>query len=130
MKSIEDRQTVIHLIPNPLSGLRFVDPIVKELSVAGFDAELWTEPGIGTDRFVAKIGARKRLAYFNIVVNPIAIIWRGLSLWRQFLIIRPRCVHAHQTRGGVIPLVAARMANVPIRIYHNHGSAYWGTSWI
>ena len=35
---------IIHLIPNPVSALRYVEPMVLALNEAGYDAELWVEP--------------------------------------------------------------------------------------
>ena len=117
----------IHLIPSAVSALRFVEPIVSALRDAGFRAELWTEATPGAQEFISSIRTPIRLLRFNLVANPIVVIFRLIALWSAFRKIRPTCVHAHQTRGALIPLLAAWFAGVPHRIYHNHGSAYWGT---
>jgi N,N'-diacetylbacillosaminyl-diphospho-undecaprenol alpha-1,3-N-acetylgalactosaminyltransferase len=117
---------IIHLIPHPMGALRFLDPVVLELAREGYDAELWTEPVAGSEAFIGLLRAPKRLVFLTPVANPLASIRRLVSLWRRFRKIRPVCVHAHQTRGAVLSLIAAWAARVPVRIYHNHGSAYSG----
>src|SRR5208283_5060772 len=34
---------------------------------------------------------------------------------------RPRIVHAHTPKGGLLGIIAAFLAGVPVRIYHIHG---------
>ena len=120
------RPLVVHVMPNPVSALRFVDPMALALSDEGWDTEIWTEPGMGTDAFVPAIRARKRLIRANLTTNPIGACARLVTLWRLLRRAQPDCVHAHQTRGSLLPLIAARLAGVRFRVYHNHGSAYWG----
>lgn len=119
---------VIHLMTNPVSALRFVDPLVCALRSQGLNAELWTEHWPGLESFIAAIRSPKRRARFDLVANPLRVLANLVITWRAFREVRPIGIHAHQTRGSLLPLLAARLAGVPIRIYHNHGSAYWGTS--
>jgi N,N'-diacetylbacillosaminyl-diphospho-undecaprenol alpha-1,3-N-acetylgalactosaminyltransferase len=119
---------IIHLIPNQVSAHRYVEPMVQALAQAGFGVELWVEPDEQGDAFYQRMQVRKRLARFDLRLNPFALLARLVSLWREFARMRPAGVHAHQTKGGLLPLLAALLAGVPVRIYHNHGSAYWGTS--
>lgn len=119
--------TVIHLIQNPVSASRYVQPMVLALTEAGYDAELWVEPNLEGDAFFSKMQVRKRLEHFSLVLNPFAVLRRLVGLWHQFSLTRPAGIHAHQTKSSLIPLLAASLAGIRVRIYHNHGSAYWGT---
>lgn len=125
---MDAKTTIIHLIHNQVSAFRYVQPMVLALAEAGYDVELWVEPELDGDEFYKKMQVRKRLARFSLVLNPFAVLTRLIGLWREFSRIRPAGVHAHQTRSSLIPLLAGRLAGVKVRIYHNHGSAYWGTS--
>jgi glycosyltransferase involved in cell wall biosynthesis len=44
-------------------------------------------------------------------------------LFRVFRRLRPRIVHAHMSKAGLVATVAGRLARVPHVIYHNHGMA-------
>jgi glycosyltransferase involved in cell wall biosynthesis len=48
-------------------------------------------------------------------------LWR---LWRRLRELRPTIVHAHSTKGGLLGLLAARLARVPVLLYHLHGLPY------
>ena len=119
--------TVIHLIQNPVSASRYVQPMVLALTKAGYDVELWVEPNAEGDVFFKKMQVRKRLEHFSLVLNPFATLTRLVGLWRKFSLSHPAGIHAHQTKSSLIPLLAASLAGIRVRIYHNHGSAYWGT---
>jgi len=119
---------IIHLIRHQVSAFSYVQPMVVALTKAGYDVELWVEPGLDKDTFFKKLQVPKRLVRFSTVLNPFAVLARLVGLWRDFSRIRPAGIHTHQTRSSLIPLLAGRLAGVKIRIYHNHGSAYWGTS--
>ena len=44
--------------------------------------------------------------------------------------IRPHIVHAHFSKPGLVAMIAATLAGVPVRIYHNHGMALCSASGI
>ena len=66
------------------------------------------------------------LAWFWMtpIVYPIAFLQRLAQYRRQLRVVKPKILHAHQMRASVIPLLAAYLEAVPIRIYHNHGLPY------
>jgi glycosyltransferase involved in cell wall biosynthesis len=47
-----------------------------------------------------------------------------LRLWRLIARLRPEIVDGHTPKGGLLAMVAARLAGVPVRIYHLHGLRY------
>jgi N,N'-diacetylbacillosaminyl-diphospho-undecaprenol alpha-1,3-N-acetylgalactosaminyltransferase len=102
--------------------------MVQALAEAGYNVELWVEPDAQGETFFENMRVRKRLIRFNLVLNPFTAIKRLWSLRNEFSRIGVGAVHAHQTKGSLLPLLAALLAGVKFRIYHNHGSAYWGNS--
>lgn len=48
------------------------------------------------------------------------------ALYKAFKEKKYRIVHAHLSTMSVFPLFAAWRAGVPVRICHNHTTAYWG----
>jgi glycosyltransferase involved in cell wall biosynthesis len=47
-------------------------------------------------------------------------VWR---VWRRLIALRPHIVEAHTTKAALVGMLAAWLARVPVRIYHNHGVA-------
>jgi N,N'-diacetylbacillosaminyl-diphospho-undecaprenol alpha-1,3-N-acetylgalactosaminyltransferase len=117
---------IVHLIHHPVSAKRFVEPLVKSLNANGIPSELWVEDSRGMDSFIRDIDCPKNFAEFDLSVNPLSVLLKLIRLSRRFLRSRPQAVHAHQTRAAFIPLFAAMIAHVPIRIYHAHGTPYLG----
>jgi N,N'-diacetylbacillosaminyl-diphospho-undecaprenol alpha-1,3-N-acetylgalactosaminyltransferase len=116
----------VHLIHHPLSARKFIVPVVAALRFAGVDAELWTEPSALRDPLLAASGVPLQGAVCNLQGSPMRM---ALGWWRLLAALRrrgPRVVHAHQTRSALLPLAAAAVAGVPVRIYHNHGLPYLG----
>lgn len=117
---------VIHNIHFPVSALSFVMPIVAYLNQSGISTELWVENNIKHLTVVQQLNVPKQLVSSNLVLNPLTF-FRILSNYRyQLKAIKPKVIHAHQTRASLIPLLAAYLEKVPIRIYHNHGLPYLG----
>jgi len=117
---------IIHLIHHPVSAKRFVEPIVKSLNDHHIPSELWVENRGGMADFVAEIECPKRFAEFDLSLNLFRVLARLVRIARAFDRSKPVAVHAHQTRAAFIPLLAAVIARVPIRIYHVHGTPYLG----
>lgn len=62
----------------------------------------------------------------SLSLNPFVFMRRLLALIRYFLHIKPEVVHSNTTLGSILPLTAAWLCRVPLRIYHNHGITYLG----
>ncbi len=117
--------SVIHLVPNPLAAARFVEPLVVALEHKGIIAELWTERG--NYEFVAqRLKLPIKWHSFSLRWNPVAMALGFMRLYVALKKSQPTAIEAHFTRGALIPLLAARLARVKIRIYHNHGIPYLG----
>jgi len=54
-------------------------------------------------------------------VTPFADARSLLAMWRLFRELRPVVVHAHTPKGGLLGMMAAFLARVPVRLYHMHG---------
>jgi N,N'-diacetylbacillosaminyl-diphospho-undecaprenol alpha-1,3-N-acetylgalactosaminyltransferase len=117
---------IIHFIHHPVSAKRFVEPLVDCLNKNNFKTELWVENKIGFEQFINQIACPVNFCKFDISPNPFQFIFRCLSLIKKLRKLNPKAVHAHQTRAALIPLLAACICRIPIRIYHNHGIPYIG----
>src|SRR6266853_4293725 len=124
---MQESGLIIHLVQNPVFAKRFVEPLVNTLLQAGYHAELWIDPSIGPAKFLSVISCSVKLVKFQLVANPFSLLSRFLRLRRELRVSEPVCIHAHTTRGAFLPLLIGYLQRTPVRIYHNHGSAYWGT---
>lgn len=116
---------VIHSIHFPVSARSFVVPIILELNKQGIPTELWLEKTPYNNDFIAP-EITVKIVPCDLSFNPIKF-WQKLNFFRLHLRNeKPRILHAHQTRASLIPLLAAYLEKVPLRIYHNHGLPYLG----
>jgi N,N'-diacetylbacillosaminyl-diphospho-undecaprenol alpha-1,3-N-acetylgalactosaminyltransferase len=117
---------VIQSIHLPVSARSFVLPMVKSLNQAGISTELWVENFAKQSAIVELLDVPKYFIASDLVKNPLTIMTRFLNYRRQLRRARPKVIHTHQTRAAIIPLLAAYLEQVPVRIYHNHGLSYLG----
>jgi glycosyltransferase involved in cell wall biosynthesis len=54
-------------------------------------------------------------------ISPLRDLLALISLWRQLRLLEPDIVDAHTLKAGLLGMVAAWWAAVPVRIYHIHG---------
>jgi len=117
------RAGVVHTVGSPLPARTFVEPTVQWLRRNKINAYLWS----GSDH---ASGAPKipledaKIMDSDIIAYPRTLPLRLFKLCVELRRQQPRAVHAHLTRSATLPLLAARITGVPIRIYHNHGFAF------
>ena len=121
---------IIHLIHNPICARNFINPIVTFLNKSGIKTELWFEPWEKTKMFISAVDCPKSFAWFDLSFNPLVFFVRLIRLSKRFSRLRPTAIHAYSTRAAFIPLLAAIITRVPVRIYHNLGTPYLGYSGI
>ena len=51
-------------------------------------------------------------------ITPCRDVPALLRLWRLLRGIRPQIVHSHTPKGGLLGMVVAWLAGVPVRVYH------------
>jgi glycosyltransferase involved in cell wall biosynthesis len=118
--------TVVHSIHFPVSALHFVMPMVAHLNRNGIAAELWFENKERHQDTIQRIAVPQRHLDSDLTANPRNFVQRLTDYRTQLRAARPKVVHAHQMRASLIPLLAARLERVPVRVYHNHGLPYLG----
>lgn len=120
------RKYVVHTIVNTFTAKNFVEPLLLNLPQHKYISEIIVDDFGGERGFLNKLKTKYIDKRFSLTLNPFAFIRRIFCLIKYFRLRRPDVVHAHFTTGAVIPLIAARLCNIPIRIYHNHGVPYIG----
>jgi glycosyltransferase involved in cell wall biosynthesis len=132
--------TLLHVTTVPMS-LTFLTGQVGYMKSRGFEVHALSSPGPDLTAF-----GRKEQVPVNAVEMPRRITpWKDLravlSVVGVIRRIRPTIVHAHTPKGGLLGMIAALLARVPIRIYHMRGlplvgatglrrRLLWCTEWV
>ena len=71
--------------------------------------------------YLERIAQRERVGYFMIPLTRKITLFKDLcalwKLYRYFKVQRPAIVHTHTPKAGIVGMLAARMAGIPIRIH-------------
>jgi len=115
------------------------------LTAAGLDREAYEvqlvigpsdESGMGpreracVEENLARLRARgvKILTLADLVrrVSPVNDLKALFALWKLFRKERPRIVHTHTSKAGILGRWAAWFAGVPVIVHTPHGHVFWG----
>src|SRR5208337_186747 len=111
---------LVHVFTVPIS-LVFLWGQAAYMKSQGFSVDVVSSPGGELDAFAVQEGATPHAVEMIRGINPMHDLQALYRLWRIFLSTRPRIVHSHTPKGGLLGTIAAFLACVPVRIYHIHG---------
>ncbi len=116
-------RSLVHVF-SVADSLIFVSDQVRRLSELGMDVTLVTSPDARLVRAGLDLGVRAVGIPMARRVSPLED-WESLSRLRDLLTeLRPDIVHAHTPKGGLLGMLAASAAKVPVRLYQMRGLAY------
>ncbi len=110
---------IIHFHPNGVMADIFIEPLVDFERRSGYESSVITS--INT----AKSGCaviRYDLTLANLFFLPLSFIKICCLLLKN----RPYLVISHNSRSSPIPLFAAWLLRIPVRVYFNHGLPFLG----
>jgi glycosyltransferase involved in cell wall biosynthesis len=119
--------TVAHVMTHP-GSLIFLRGQASFIQDRGFVIHAITSPGPELASFREKEGAVIHAVPMSRSITPLQDL---VSLWQLCRVlrgVRPRIVHAHTPKGGLLGMLAAWICRTPIRIYHLRGLRYDTTS--
>jgi glycosyltransferase involved in cell wall biosynthesis len=119
-----DPLNIVQTVHHPVSAKSFVEPVVAYLQARGYETFLWVQPQRGAERFAESLSVKYESISSDLHVNPVSDAVRLQRLRERIRLVKPTVVHCHQTRASFLPLLAARLENVTVRVYHNHGLSY------
>lgn len=114
---------LLHVATVPLT-LGFLRGQVGFMRARGYRVSVVTSPGPALDAFGHAEGAEVRAVPMERRIAPgrdLASLARLAAVVRR---IRPTLLHSHTPKGGLLGMLAATLAGVPVRVYHLRGLAY------
>ncbi len=111
---------LVHVTTVP-GSLTFFKGQVGYLKARGVDVWALSSPGELLDQFAACEGVRVHGLEMARRITPLRDLAATARLWRWLRKVRPDIVHAHTPKGGLIGMLGAWLARVPVRLYHMHG---------
>lgn len=111
---------LVHVTTVPES-LHFLRGQAGFLTERGFDVQVISSPGETLDHFAAQEGVIAHAVKMPRRITPVRDLIAVAQLCRCLRRIRPHIVHAHTPKGGLLGMISAWLAGVPVRIYHIHG---------
>lgn len=118
--STEQRSRLVHITTVPTT-LTFLRGQVSYIQQRGYAIHAVSSPGIDLMAFGRDEGVTVHAITLLRRISPLQdlhAVTRMVALLRR---IAPTIVHAHTPKGGLVGMVAAAIARVPVRIYHIHG---------
>ena len=111
---------LVHVTTVPES-LPFFTGQVGYMKSRGFEVQALSSPGKELERFAATEQISVHAVNMPRRITPLRDLVVVARLWRWLRQGRPQIVHAHTPKGGLLGMVGAWLARVPVRIYHIHG---------
>lgn len=119
--------TLLHITTVPTS-LGFLRGQIGYIKARGFDVHALSSPGAQ----LAVFGEAERVPVYAVEmlrrISPAHDLMALYRLVRHMKRIQPQIVHAHTPKGGLLGMISAWLAGVPVRVYHMHGLPYMTAS--
>ncbi len=118
---IHDKPRVVIVTTAPKTLQFFFVSQIRFLMAAGFDVHTISSPGIELDEFRSQLPVQAHEVRMERSITPLADLAAVLRLVRKFIALRPAIVHTHTPKAGLLGMIAATFARVPVRIYTMNG---------
>lgn len=111
---------ILHVTTVPES-LGFIAGQPGYLRTRGWDVHAVSSPGEKLESFGTREGVTVHAVEMPRRITPARDALSVAKLTQLFRRLRPAIVHAHTPKGGLLGMMAATLAGIPVRIYHMRG---------
>ena len=108
--------------------LGFLSGQVGYMRGKGFHVHAVSSPGPDLERFAEREGVPVEPVRMERRITPRADLVALVALVRIVRRLRPTVVHSHTPKGGLLGMLAAAVAGVPVRVYHMRGLPLMGAT--
>jgi glycosyltransferase involved in cell wall biosynthesis len=118
---------LLHVTTVPMS-LIFLRGQVGYMKARGFRVHVLSSPGPELPAFAAAEGVGASAVEMPRRITPLQDLRALAGIVREMRRVRPDVVHAHTPKGGLLGMMAAALARVPVRVYHMRGLPLMGAA--
>jgi glycosyltransferase involved in cell wall biosynthesis len=119
MDTRRDLPRIVLMTTAPEALAHFLSPHVRTLAAQGYDVHTISAPGL--ERFEARLESTHHEVPMRRTMRPLADLRSLFFLWRLLSRLRPGMLQTHTPKAGLLGMIAARLARVPVRIYTVNG---------
>jgi glycosyltransferase involved in cell wall biosynthesis len=112
---------LIHVTTVPLSFRPFFSDQAEFMREHGIETGMISSPGPEASSFAASEGVEVLTVPMLRRIAPLRDLIALCRIWRALRRIRPHIVHSHTPKGGLLGMVGAWLAGVPVRVYSLRG---------
>ena len=110
--------TVLVIIATvPETIMSFLIEQIRFLTAHGFEVHTITSPGIDQMPGNGALNSVRHEVAMTRAISPIADLIALFQLWRLLRELRPTIVQTRTPKAGLLGMIAARVAGVPVRVY-------------
>lgn len=111
---------IVHITTVPIT-LNFLAGQIRYLKEKGFEVCAISSGG----KRLIEFGDREKIATYAVEmerrITPLKDLQTIYQIRKVLRKLRPQLVDAHTPKGGLIGMIGAWLARVPVRVYHMHG---------
>jgi len=112
---------LVQITTVPESLLHFSTWLTPYIKAKGFDVHALSSPGEHLHKYSAHHGVPVYEVEMLRRVTPLRDLVAVFHIWQYLRQIQPEIVHACTPKGGLLGMIGAWIAGVPLRIYHIYG---------
>lgn len=121
------RKKIIYVSALGSSVDSFLVSHLVALKQSGYEVSLISTPDEMARKACDESGVELVPVTIDQNVAPITDLVSVVRLVLIFRKMQPFVVHAHMSKAALLSMIAATFCRVPVRIYHNHGMAYFSS---
>jgi len=119
---------LVYIATDPITAYRLMDGQLGYMQRQGFEVTVITAPGPLLEQAAEREGVRAVAVPMTRELSPLADALALARLTTQLHRIRPTIVNAGTPKAGLLGVMAARLAGVPIVVYLLRGLRFEGAS--
>lgn len=121
-----DKPRFVHANTIPLTFLAFMGGQLDFLKQKGFDVAIITSEDDLLDVLRKREQVAVHVVQMNRSISPCSDLIALYDIWKWLVATRPTIVQAATPKAGMLVMVAARLAGVPVPIFFMRGLRYMG----
>jgi glycosyltransferase involved in cell wall biosynthesis len=111
------KKKILHFHPNGALGYKFVKPLIEAEWTVGYHSKMVVSSNLVDNDAIL-------IPYDLNLKNLFFLLPAFFKIYKLFMSERPDILVSHNSKSSSIVLICAWLANVPQRIYFNHGVPY------